>query len=182
VTRAEIAAALATVEVGRFVPRVPNDDAVPAAIGFGQHHTPAETVLRLALEAAVGPGVRLLEVGTGSGYAAAVFAACGATVTTIERHPELAQLARERLSQSASVIEGDGLLGWADQAPYDAIVASGSVRHIPPAWLSQLAVGGRLLVAVGAPDARQELVRLERLGPHQLDRRGLGPARFAALS
>ena len=91
-------AALSAVDVGDFVPRAAGDDAVPVSIGHGQTHTPAATVALLARQAGLEAGERLLEVGSGSGYAAAVYSACGAEVFAVERLEPLADAAAARLA------------------------------------------------------------------------------------
>jgi protein-L-isoaspartate(D-aspartate) O-methyltransferase len=109
------------------------------------------------------PHERVLEVGAGSGYMAALLAARAASVITLEIDPQLAVMARENLVRAgvtqAQVRQTDGALGLPDQAPFDVIVLSGSVAQVPPALLSQLAIGGRLLAIVGSePVMRATLV------------------------
>ena len=105
----------------------------------------------------------MLEVGTGSGYAAAILARIAREVYTIERHAELADQARERLRQqgfgNVQVLHGDGTLGWPEHAPYDAIVVAAGGPEIPRALLDQLAIGGRLVIPVGEEKTLQSLVR-----------------------
>ena len=106
----------------------------------------------------------MLEIGTGSGYAAAVLARVAAEVWTIERHERLADrlgaaAARARL-RNVHVLHGDGTLGWPEHAPYDAIVVAAGGPDVPPALLEQLALGGRLVIPVGSTPREQNLVRL----------------------
>jgi protein-L-isoaspartate(D-aspartate) O-methyltransferase len=106
---------------------------------------------------------KVLEIGTGSGYMAALLGARSDHVYTVEIEPELAARARENLQRecadNVTVVEGDGARGWPAKAPYDAIVLSGSVADIPQALLDQLKVGGRLLAVVGeAPLMQARLV------------------------
>ncbi len=106
---------------------------------------------------------KVLEIGTGSGYMAALLGARSDHVHTVEIEPELAAKARENLlrqdADNVTVIEGDGALGWPAQAPYDAVVLSGSVAEIPEALLLQLKIGGRLIAVVGeAPLMQARLV------------------------
>ncbi|MFN8542926.1 MAG: protein-L-isoaspartate(D-aspartate) O-methyltransferase [Candidatus Binatia bacterium] len=129
-------------------------------------------------------GDRVLEVGTGSGYQAAVLAALGAQVTTVERIPELAARARATLdalglAERVTVVEGDGTLGWPPWAPYDAIVVTAGGPGIPRPLLRQLGPGGRLVVPVG-DEERQELVRL-RYRDGRLVEECLGGCRFVKL-
>ena len=115
---------------------------------------------------------KVLEVGTGSGYMAALLGARSGHVHTVEIEPDLAARARENLrrqdADNVTVIEGDGALGWPAQAPYDAIVLSGSVAEIPDALLAQLKVGGRLMAVVGeAPLMQARLVTCVAEGQFQ---------------
>jgi protein-L-isoaspartate(D-aspartate) O-methyltransferase len=112
------------------------------------------------------PGARVLEVGTGSGYAAAVMAEMGASVFTIERLALLADLAGLRLAREGyagvRVRRGDGTLGWPEEAPFDAIVVSAGGPRVPAALRAQLAAGGRLVVPVGERQGEQILKRITR--------------------
>jgi len=121
------------------------------------------------------PGERVLEIGTGSGYQAAVLAALGCRVTTIERHAELAAAARERLvrlgfGDAVEVRVGDGSLGAPDGAPWPAIVVTAAAPAVPEPLREQLDPdGGRLVVPVGSHD-RQELIVVERRGNEWFER------------
>lgn len=132
----------------------------------------------------LGPTDRVLEIGTGSGYAAAVLGRVAGEVWTIERHRCLADQARRRLAElgvgNVTVIDGDGTLGWADAAPYDAIVVTAGGPTVPPALLDQLADGGRLVMPVGTDQHDQELERVRRHGD-DLRTEPLGPVRFVPL-
>lgn len=123
-------------------------------IGHGQVMLAPRIDARILQELKVQTTDRVLEIGTGSGYLAALLAATAAEVFTVERVPELALSARYKLERSGfdnvTVIAGDGLQGWQQDQPYDAIVFSGAVPEIPPSVLAQLRVGGRLLAFVGA--------------------------------
>ena len=177
--------ALRTVPLGPFIQGPPPaDDSVPASIGGGQRATPPDTVLRLVLVARIAPGLTVLEIGSGTGFMAAVFAAMGARVHGIERHAQLVQAASEALrtvGSSAVLHHGDGQDGWPEYAPYDVIVSSVALPRLPPTWLRQLGPTGRLVAPIGAPGATQELTVWQRVDG-QLHRTGRGPARFAALS
>jgi protein-L-isoaspartate(D-aspartate) O-methyltransferase len=115
---------------------------------------------------------KVLEIGTGSGYMAALLGARSDHVYTVEIEPELAARARQNLQRenadNVTVIEGDGARGWPAHGPYDVIVLSGSVAQIPEALLAQLKVGGRLLAVVGeAPLMQARLVTCVAEGRHQ---------------
>ena len=131
-----------------------------------------------------GEAPRVLEVGTGSGYQAAVLATMGASVLTIERIPALASRARAvladlELDERVRVLDGDGTLGWPDEAPYDGIVITAGAPQIPRPLLAQLALGGSLVLPMGEQDV-QTLVRLRR-GPQGLVEDYLGECRFVKL-
>jgi protein-L-isoaspartate(D-aspartate) O-methyltransferase len=126
---------------------------MPLAIGFGQTISQPYMVALIAESAAVEPGDKVLDVGTGSGYAAAVLAELGATVHTIERLPELAAKARERLEAAGyggvAVHVGDGSLGLPEEAPFDAITVAAAAPELPMVLYEQLVAGGRLVVPIG---------------------------------
>lgn len=142
-------------------------------------------VAAMIAAAHVKPGERVLEIGTGSGYAAAVLAEIGAEVYTIERKRELADGARERLAAlgygRVHVLLGDGTLGWKEHAPYDAIVVAASGPSAPEALLEQLRVGGRLVIPIGETPRTQRLVRFERSSETNYARKDLGSVRFVPL-
>ncbi len=131
------------------------------------------------------PGDRVLEVGTGSGYAAAVLAKLAAEVFTVERHAVLADLARRSLAalgfDNVQVLLGDGSGGWPEHAPYDAIVVAAGGPEVPRPLLDQLAVGGRLVIPVGAELHLQELVRVRRQSADEFVQERLGGVRFVPL-
>ena len=126
---------------------------------------------------------RVLEVGTGSGYAAAVLSLLAKEVFTIERHQSLAATARRRLDEhgftNVHVQWGDGTLGLPDHAPYDAIAVAAGAPSLPPALLEQLAIGGRLVIPVG--DSSQTLVRITRTGEKEYEREELAAVHFVPL-
>lgn len=141
------------------------DDALP--IASGQTISQPYMVARMTELIAPKPGMHILEVGTGSGYQAAVLATIGCDVVSIERHPDLAEAARARLAmlglEARVRIEiGDGSLGWPAEAPFDAILVTAAAPRVPPTLRSQLADGGRLVVPVG-PLKSQELIGVTRL-------------------
>lgn len=128
---------------------------------------------------------RVLEVGTGSGYAAAVLAEITDNVYTIERHKILADTARQRLKDlgytNVQVLHGDGTLGWPEHAPFDAIVVAAGGPEIPKTLKQQLAIGGRLVIPVGASLDTQKLVRVRRIGEDVYEEENLGGVRFVPL-
>jgi protein-L-isoaspartate(D-aspartate) O-methyltransferase len=113
-------------------------------------------------------GEMVLEVGTGSGYQAAVLAEMGAEVRTIEIRKVLADTARERLAgldyDKIKVRYGDGYFGWAEDAPYDAIIVTAAANHVPPQLLDQLKDGGRLIIPLGATRYFQTLTLVTKKG------------------
>jgi protein-L-isoaspartate(D-aspartate) O-methyltransferase len=138
----------------------------PLPIGEGQTISQPYVVALMTEALRLTPRDRVLEIGTGSGYAAAVLAVIVAEVYTIERLPGLAESARRRLTElgyaNVHVRQGDGSLGWPEHAPYDAIVVTAGGPHIPPSLRSQLSPGGRLVMPVGPELYGQTLVRLTR--------------------
>jgi protein-L-isoaspartate(D-aspartate) O-methyltransferase len=128
---------------------------------------------------------RVLEVGAGSGYAAAVMSRIAAEVYTVERHAELAEAAARRLQTlgytNVHVRHGDGTLGWPEHAPYDAIAVAAGGPDVPRTLLAQLAVGGRLVIPIGPTPRLQKLVRVTRTGDDTYAREELGEVRFVPL-
>lgn len=156
----------------------------PLRIPDGQTISQPFIVALMAEAARIGPGDRVLEVGAGSGYAAAVLSRLGAQVFAIERHPGLAEAARERLGRlgfAVAVREGDGTLGWPEAAPFDAILVAAAGPGAPDALKGQLAPGGRLVLPVGPRDGPQDLVRVTRQGPEAWEEERLGGVRFVPL-
>jgi len=166
-----VLAAMAALPRERFVPadavpRAYDDDALP--IDAGQSISQPYMVARMTELLEPRPEMRVLEVGTGSGYQAAVLAQLGCSVVSMERHQELADAARIRLEElglvsHVRIIVGDGSLGRAEDAPFDAIVVTAAAPAVPAALPGQLADGGRLVVPVGGR-RRQELTLVIRRG------------------
>ena len=130
-------------------------------------------------------GERVLEIGTGSGYAAAVLAEIVAEVYTIERISELAEKAASTLDalgyRSVHVIHADGTLGWAAAAPYDAIIVAAGSPAVPESLKGQLKVGGRLVIPVGTDPRAQELVRVTRISNEEFKSEDIADVRFVPL-
>jgi len=131
------------------------------------------------------PQSRVLEIGTGSGYAAALLSHIASEVFTIERHRTLVEYARERLVTlgcgNVRVIEGDGSLGCPEFSPYDGIVVAAGGPTVPKALCQQLSIGGRLVMPVGRKKRQQQLLRITRLSDSELSRKDLGPVAFVPL-
>lgn len=127
----------------------------------------------------------VLEIGAGSGYAAALMAHLARSVVTIERHGELADLARSRMRTlgipNVRVVHGDGMLGYPEAAPYDVILCAAAATEVPPAWFSQLSPGGRIIMPQGSQNGPQQLVRLTLLQDGRLREEELAPVRFVPL-
>jgi protein-L-isoaspartate(D-aspartate) O-methyltransferase len=182
----QVLAAMRRVPRHRFVPDAPLPDAYadrPLAIPQGQTVSQPYMVALMVQQLRLGPGDRVLEVGTGCGYAAAVLAEIAAEVWTIERHPQLAAMARERLAalgyDNVHAVVGDGARGYPPAAPFDAIVVAAAAASIPDALVQQLAEGGRLVIPVDRGGA-QDLLRLQRAGEH-IRQESCGRVRFVPL-
>jgi protein-L-isoaspartate(D-aspartate) O-methyltransferase len=131
----------------------------PLPIGDSQTISQPYIVALMLESLQVTPNDKVLEVGTGSGYAAALLAELAAEVFSIERHASLAESARNLLStlgyRNFHVIIGDGVLGLPDSAPFDAILVSAAALHLPPALPAQLRDGGRMIIPIGSSDSQQ---------------------------
>jgi protein-L-isoaspartate(D-aspartate) O-methyltransferase len=157
------------------------DVALP--IGLGQTISQPLTVARMTEALALRGDERVLEVGTGSGYQAAVLSALCREVVSIERHEALANRARQALRSlgctNVSVLLADGSAGWPEGAPYDAILVTAGASKVPAALIEQLRDGGRLVIPVGTPE-QQTIVCIERRG-HERHETVIASARFVAL-
>lgn len=181
-------AALRSVPRHRFVPSASqalgyHDSAL--SIGHGQTISQPFIVALMIELAAVKPGDRVLEVGTGCGYDAAVLSLIVDEVYTIERVPELAERSSDCLSDLGfdriHVRCGDGFDGWPEAAPFDAILVTACANEIPAPLVTQLAIGGRIVIPVGTPNAYQELQVVEKTGVDEtVVRHGL-PVAFVPL-
>ena len=159
------------------------DQALPIAHGQTISQPYVVAVMTAALRPR--PGMKVLEVGTGSGYQAAVLSQIGCRVHTIEIIEALAESARATLRRagyaSVRVRYGDGYLGWPEAAPFDAIIVTAAPESVPPALVAQLAPGGRLVAPVGGEDEVQELTLIEKDVRGALERTQLLPVRFVPM-
>ncbi len=157
----------------------------PLPIGEGQTISQPYIVAAMTEALQLRPRDRVLEIGTGSGYAAAVLALIAAEVYTVERLEGLAQSARRRLEElgfaNVHVRHGDGSLGWPEHAPYDAIVVTAGGPDVPRSLLAQMAVGGRLVMPVGPTMRSQRLVRVVRTGEETYEQERLEDVAFVPL-
>ncbi len=173
----------------RFVPEDYLDQAYanhPLPIGYGQTISQPYIVALMTQELDLEPGERVLEIGTGSGYQAAVLAELGVEVYTIEIIEPLADQAAERLAAlgytSVQTRHGDGYFGWPEKAPFDAIIVTAAPDHVPPPLLEQLKIGGVMVIPVGPVGAYQELWRITRTGEETYESESLGGAAFVPLT
>jgi len=156
----------------------------PLPIGYGQTISQPYIVALMSAEAEVRPGERVLEVGTGSGYQAAILAELTDQVYTIEIIEPLARAAAQRLKELGygriRTRTGDGYLGWPEAAPFDAILVTAAPDHVPPPLVSQLKEGGRMVVPVGPPGLVQTLWRIAKQNG-KLEFTNLGSVLFVPL-
>ncbi len=170
----------------KFVPdiiksRSYEDSALP--IGSQQTISQPFTVAFMTASIKLKHSERVLEIGTGSGYQAAVLAMCGAKVYTIERHWELYNSAKKTFAELGLSIQsrfGDGTIGWSEHAPFDAIIVTAGAPEIPQSLLLQLVVGGRIIIPVGDEHA-QIMKYIVRKSEHEFDSIDLKEFRFVPL-
>jgi protein-L-isoaspartate(D-aspartate) O-methyltransferase len=187
ITDSRVLAAMAQVPRHQFVPPALEPQAYddnPLPIGYGVTISQPYIVALMTQAAGIKPGQRVLEVGTGSGYQAAILATITDQVYSIELIPELARDAGERLAQlgykQVQVKSGDGYLGWPEFAPFDAIIVTAAAPTIPAALKEQLKDGGRLIIPVGPTFGPQYLMRLTKQGNTFKDEM-LSPVAFVPL-
>jgi protein-L-isoaspartate(D-aspartate) O-methyltransferase len=157
----------------------------PLPIGLGQTISQPYIVAYMTELIQPRAGMKVLEVGTGSGYQAAVLAQLGLRVYTIEIFEALAVSARERLARlgyhAVSVRHGDGHFGWPEIAPFDAILVTAAATYIPPALVDQLVPGGRMVIPVGSVHGTQHLILVTKNLQGSVTTRTLLPVRFVPL-
>ncbi|MET0941058.1 MAG: protein-L-isoaspartate(D-aspartate) O-methyltransferase [Mesorhizobium sp.] len=177
--------------------KVPREAFVPSGIARGAYDDcalPIEAgqtisqpyIVALMAEAAnLKAEDRVLEIGTGSGYAAAVFSLLVARVYTIERHALLAEMAERRLQalgyNNIEVRAGNGMVGWPEAAPFEAILVAASGTQVPETWKRQLTASGRLIMPLGGKSYVQELIKLTRTGKDKFKEENLGDVMFVPL-
>jgi protein-L-isoaspartate(D-aspartate) O-methyltransferase len=183
-----VLAAMRTAKRHLFVPegqeRFAYEDR-PLAIGYGQTISQPYIVALMTELARPRPDSKVLEIGSGSGYQAAVLAEIAAHVYTIEIVAPLAAWASQRLQQAGyqnvTVQHADGYYGWKEHAPFDAIVVTAAASHIPPPLIAQLKDGGRMVIPVGSRFRTQQLVLVEKQGD-RITTRNMLPVRFVPFT
>ena len=163
-------------------------------LAYGDHPLPIEAgqtisqpyIVALMIQAAgIGAGDKVLEVGAGSGYAAALISRIAGKVIGIERQHELVGIARERMERfdydNVEILEGDGTKGCPEHAPFDAILAAASGSHVPKPLIDQLTAGGSIVMPIGDPGWVQQLVKVTRREDGSLQQADLGGVRFVPL-
>ncbi len=159
---------------------------IPLPIGYGQTISQPYIVALMTDLVGAGPGVRILEVGTGSGYQAAMLAAMGAEVFTIEIVPELGERAAKTLAENGGARVqtriGDGYFGWSEAAPFDGIIVTAAPDHVPQPLVDQLKAGGRMVIPVGRPNGAQRLLLMRKKDDGTLDQETVIPVGFVPLT
>jgi protein-L-isoaspartate(D-aspartate) O-methyltransferase len=158
----------------------------PVRIGHGQTVSQPFIVALMTELAEVKPDHTVLEIGTGSGYQAAILSRLARKVCTVEIVPALAASAAKLLKDlghdNVSVRFGDGYHGWPDCGPFDAIVVTAALAHVPPPLFAQLKAGGRLVMPVGSAHATQELTVVEKTAAGETNTRSFGLVRFVPFT
>ena len=163
-------------------------------LAYGDHPLPIEAnqtisqpyIVALMIQAAgIKAADKVLEVGSGSGYAAAVISRIASRVIGIERQHDLVEVSRERLKRlgfdNIEIVEGDGTKGCPEHAPFDAILAAASGSHVPKPLIEQLSEGGCIVMPVGDPGWVQELIKVTKRSDGSVERQNLGGVRFVPL-
>jgi protein-L-isoaspartate(D-aspartate) O-methyltransferase len=188
ITDQAVADAIGRVLRHEFVPEDLADLAYanrPLPIGFGQTISQPYIVALMTQELDVKAGDKVLEVGTGSAYQASVLAELGIEVYSIEIIGPLLDLAKERLERlgytGLNLKHADGYFGWEEAAPFDAIIVTAAPDHVPPPLLTQLKIGGVMVIPVGPVGGYQELWRITRVDEDNFQSSSLGGVRFVPL-
>lgn len=181
-------AAMREIPRHEFVPSEHRDRAYgdhPLPIGHGQTISQPYIVAYMTEMLGPRPGMKVLEVGTGSGYQAAVLAEIGCDVYTIEIFEALANSARRRLQRlgygGVEVRHGDGHYGWSEAAPFEAVIVTAAAGYIPPALVEQLEPGGRMVIPVGSVYGVQNLIFVQKDQEGEIQTRNLLPVRFVPM-
>ncbi len=184
-----VMAAIKKVPRHRFVPPADKEFSYangPVPIGHGQTISQPFIVALMTDLLQTRPEDVVLEVGTGSGYQAAVLSLLVTQVYSVEIIPELAETATQRLKRlgyaNVEVKTGDGYTGWAEHAPYDAIIVTAAPTAVPPALIEQLKPGGRLVIPVELPLAHQELMVVEKLATGDINTRDVLSVAFVPMT
>ncbi|MGD8621194.1 MAG: protein-L-isoaspartate(D-aspartate) O-methyltransferase [Anaerolineales bacterium] len=172
-----------------FVPEEYLDQAYanhPLPIGYGQTISQPYIVALMSQELGVEPGDKVLEIGTGSGYQAAVLAEIGLEVYSIEIIAPLADRARDQLTElgyeQVTVRNADGYFGWPEQAPFDGILVTAAPDHVPQPLVKQLKIGAVMVIPVGPVGGYQELWKITRVSEEEVRSESLGGVRFVPLT
>ena len=188
ITDTKVLSALERIPRELFIQESFHDQAyenIALPISHGQTISQPYIVAYMTEALKVGPRKKVLEVGTGSGYQAAVLAPLCRRLYTIERHRLLLKAAEARFAElrlsNITTRAGDGYKGWTEQAPFDRIIVTAAAPEIPPVLIDQLAPGGILVVPVGRSSNEQNIVRVTKRDDHEIDREILLPVRFVPL-
>lgn len=189
ITDTRVLAAMSKVPRHEFVPEHLADAAYedhPLPIGYSQTISQPYIVALMTELLQIQPGAKVLEVGAGSGYQAAVLAEVGAQVYSVEIIEPLARASAELLQRlgysSVQVKQGDGYLGWPEHAPYDGIIVTAAADHVPPPLVEQLKPGGRLVIPVGDGQERQSLLLVEKSADSSVTTCDVAPVMFVPLT
>jgi protein-L-isoaspartate(D-aspartate) O-methyltransferase len=180
-----VIAALRAVPRHELVPSAFRDRAYddgPLSLGLGQTISQPYVVAVMTERAEVAPGAKVLEIGSGSGYQAAILCTLGAEVWSVEIIEPMAKLAAEglgRLGYTPHLRLGDGWAGWPEAAPFDAIVVTAAPAVVPPSLVEQLAPGGRMVIPVGVG---HQMLQVLRLGEHGVIAEEVFPVRFVPMT
>ena len=158
----------------------------PLPIGEGQTISQPYVVALMTEALKLKPGEKVLEIGTGSGYQAAILREMTPSVYSIEIRPKLSQFAAANLKRAGyadiRLKTGDGFFGWKEQAPFDAILITASANHVPPPLKKQLKVGGRLVLPLGSTIYYQTLYLITRVSKNRFTQKALGDVRFVPMT